>query len=130
MKGMQDRARQAFTLIEVLLVVGIIGILAALVAASTVGHAEKARRNATWLQIGTLKTSISQFEMEVGRYPNDLQELVIEGDKNWPGPFIDAEELPKDGWGNDFAMEKKGKRIRVTSPGPDGQFNTEDDLWK
>jgi hypothetical protein len=77
-----------------------------------------------------LKTAISQFEMEVGRLPTDLHELVVKGDDKWPGPFLDSDEVPKDGWGNEFKYEFKDKLIRITSPGPDGQPGTGDDLWK
>lgn len=127
---MPEANRRGFTLIEVLLVVAILGILATIVAVKTIGQTDKAKRQAAWTQATSIKTAIAQFEMEVGRLPKDLQELVFEGDANWPGPFLDSEEVPKDPWGNDFTMEIAGKRIRVTSPGPDGQLGTEDDLWK
>ena len=123
-------ARSGFTLIEVLLVVAILGILAGIVAVSTKGHTGKARRQAAWAQAANIKLAIAQFEMEVGRFPKDVDELVFEGDEEWPGPFLDSEEAPKDPWGNEYHLEKKGKRIRVTSSGPDGQLGTEDDLWK
>jgi general secretion pathway protein G len=122
--------RAGFTLVEILLVVAILGILAAIVVIKTTGQAEKARRQATWTQIAALKTAVAQFEMEVGRLPKDLQELVVKGDEKWPGPFLDSEEVPKDAWGNSFQYEFKDKLIRITSPGPDGQLGTPDDLWK
>ena len=120
--GAHNGTRQSFTLIEVLLVVAILGILAAIVAVKTIGHTGKAKRQATWLQAANIKTSISQFEMAIGRLPKDLGELVVEGDESWPGPFLDSEEVPRDTWGNEFVMQVKGKRLRVTSPGPDGQL--------
>jgi len=129
-----DRKRGAsgsgFTLIEILLVVAILGVLAAIVAVRTIGATDKARRQATWTQAANIKTAIAQFEMELGRLPKNLKELVVEGDENWPGPFLDSEEVPRDAWGNEFQMEVRGKRLRVTSPGPDGQLGTDDDLWK
>jgi general secretion pathway protein G len=122
--------RNGFTLIELLLVVGILGVLAAIVVTKTAGQAEKAKRQATWAQADLLKTAIAQFEMDVGRWPTDLKELVVEGDEKWPGPFLDSPEVPKDGWGNEYHFELRGKFVRVTSPGPDGKLGTEDDLWK
>ena len=52
------------------------------------------------------------------------------GDDKWPGPFLESEEVPNDAWGNEFRYETVNKRIRVTSPGKDGQFGTGDDHWK
>jgi general secretion pathway protein G len=122
--------RHGFTLVEMLMVVVIIGILSAIVVTKMTGHTQNAKRQTTWVQAVLLKTAITQFEMEVGRLPQNLAELIFQGDENWPGPFLDSEVLPRDGWGNDFRMEKRGKLIRVTSPGPDGSFDTDDDLWK
>lgn len=126
----EKNGRSGFTLVEILLVVAILGILAGIVAIKTVGQTEKARRQTTWTQIAALKTAIAQFEMEVGRLPTDLQELVVKGDDKWPGPFLDSDHVPTDGWGNEFKYEFKDKLIRITSPGPDGQLGTADDLWK
>jgi general secretion pathway protein G len=130
MDKIRNHECKGFTLIEVLLVVGIVGILAALVGIKTIGQADKAKRQAAWTQAATLKTAIGQFEMEVGRLPRNLEELVVEGDKNWPGPFLDVGEVPKDPWGSEFQMQVRGKQLRITSPGPDGLIGTDDDLWK
>jgi len=119
-----------FTLIEILMVVSILGILATIVIIRTEGYGDTARRQQTWATIHSVKTAIGSFEMTLGRYPNDMEELIIEGDKDWPGPFLDVEETPKDGWGNELKFEIRGKRLRVTAPGKDGQFGTDDDQWK
>ena len=130
MRERQDKASRGFTLIEILLVVAILGILVTIAAVKTTGHMDNTRRQATWITIRNIKLAIAQFEMAVGRLPKDLEELLIEGDDDWPGPFWEEEKLPKDGWGNDLHYEIKKKRVRVTSPGADGQLGTDDDLWK
>ena len=122
--------RQGFTLVEMMLVVMIIGILATVVAVSMTDNSEKARIASTRLTIDSIRHAIVRFEMEVGRYPNEMHDLVIEGDEKWPGPFLDSTDVPRDGWGNEFKYEIVGKRVKVTSPGKDGQFGTDDDIWK
>ncbi len=125
------RSRNAgFSLIEILAVVTILGILAAIVAVSTSSHLDRTRVETTRATIEHVRTAIAAFEMAVSRLPADLGELIVEGDEKWPGPFLDATEVPRDGWGNDLKYERIGKRVRVTSPGRDRQFGTGDDLWK
>jgi general secretion pathway protein G len=119
-----------FSLIEVLVVVTILGILAAIVAIGASNHLDRAREAATRTTIENVRMAITAFEMALGRLPKDLAELIVEGDEKWPGPFLDAIEAPRDGWGNDLKYEVLGKRVRVTSPGKDRQFGTGDDLWK
>jgi general secretion pathway protein G len=122
--------RQGFTLVEMMLVVLIIGILAAAVVAGLPDAGDKTRTAVTRTTIDTIRGAITRFEMELGRYPTDLRELVIEGDEKWPGPFLDCTEVPRDGWGNEFKYEIAGKRVKVTSAAKDGQFGTSDDIWK
>lgn len=122
--------KAGFTLVEILVVVLIIGILATIAATKMTGHGEKARIVATRATIDSVRLAIDRYELELGKYPADLHELIIEGDEKWPGPFLDQEDDPKDAWGNLLAYEIRGKRVRVTSAGPDGQMATADDIWK
>ena len=123
-------ARHGFTLIEVLVVIVILGVLSTIVTVSVVRHQATARINATRMNIDALRAAVSMYMMEVGTFPVSLNELVVEGDKDWPGPFIEEEELPLDAWGYPFELERRGKRYRIVSGGPDGVLGTEDDLWK
>lgn len=100
------------------------------VSVNVIKHLKKAKIGTTRANIQAIKTGIKTFELDVGRRPTTLQELVKEGDENWPGPFLDAEEIPKDGWNNDFRYSLKGKRFEIRSAGPDESFDTEDDITK
>ena len=119
-----------FTLVEILVVVMILGLLTTIVMVKVSGYTEKTRIETTRASIMSIRTAIDSFELQLSRYPKNLEELVIEGDEKWPGPFLDTEEVPKDAWGNAFKYEILGKRIRVTSAAADGQFGTPDDIWK
>lgn len=130
-------ARRAFTLVEMLLVVTIIGILAALVIPKIVGRGEQARETAAYTDIhGGIKTALDQFEVDNGMYPKSLQDLVTQPSyaKSWHGPYLD--KLPVDPWQQPYVYYFPGKHTANTydllSLGPDGKEGTDDDVvsWK
>ena len=89
--------RQGFTLTEIMLVVVIIGILAALVIPKIAGSSERARVTAAHADInGGIKSAIGQYEVDNGFYPKSLQELIVQPSnaKNWHGPYFDPPKLP------------------------------------
>ena len=128
----QNRNR-AFTLVEMLLVVAIIGILAALVIPRIIGRIEQARINAATADIkGGVSSAVNIFEVDNGVLPKSLQDLIQQpGDaKNWHGPYLG--KLPIDPWGNPYIYYCPGKRNQnfydLLSTGPDGKEGTDDDI--
>lgn len=126
---------QAFTLIELLLVLVILGILAAIVIPKFTGRTEQARVTAAVTQISSFSTALNTFELDNGGFPkgrNGLNDLVQQprDTANWHGPYLDS--IPKDPWGNDYVYECPGKHnpssFDITSAGPDGQLGNEDDI--
>lgn len=125
--------RCAFTLVEMLLVVTIIGILAALVIPRIVGRSEQARITAAQTDIRAgIKTALDAFEVDNGFYPKSLQDLLQQPSnaKNWRGPYLD--NLPVDPWGNAYVYYYPGKHnpnsYDLLSVGPDGKEGTDDDI--
>ena len=135
-----NRNKRGFTFLEIMFVVVIIGILAAIVGPNLVGKSEKARITTTRAQMNSIKTTLQQFEMGVGRFPTTEEglEALVKcpsevSEDMWDGPYL--EEIPKDGWGNDFVYKYPGDNAvyyDLYSYGPDGQEETEDDItnWK
>jgi general secretion pathway protein G len=128
-----NKTKRGFTLVEMLLVVTIIGILAALVIPRIAGTSETAREKAAYADIkGGIKTALDRYEVENGTYPKSLQDLVTRpGDaKSWSGPYLD--ELPKDPWGNPYVYVFPGRNnpngYDLYSMGRDGQDGTADDI--
>jgi general secretion pathway protein G len=131
------RGVSAFTLVEMLLVVTIIGILAALVIPKIAGRGEQARATAAYTDIhGGIKSALDQFEVDNGFYPKSLQDLVAppSNAKNWHGPYLD--KVPVDPWGTPYIYYYPGKHTAnsydLLSAGPDQKEGTEDDIvsWK
>ncbi len=127
--------RLGFTLTEIMLVVVIIGILAALVIPKIAGSSERARVTAAQADIkGGIKSAIGQYEVDNGFYPKSLQDLIVQPSnaKNWHGPYFDPPQLPVDPWGNRYIYYFPGKHnptsYDLLSIGPDGREGTDDDI--
>ena len=131
--------KQGFTLIEILLVVLIIGILAALVLPNFSGQGEKARHSAAQTDIDVnLSTALDMYEMENSRYPTTEQGLASLITKpssspvpeKWNGPYLKKKKLPQDPWGHPYVYAFPGvhntNSYDLSSLGPDGVESTDD----
>jgi general secretion pathway protein G len=130
-------ARRAFTLIELLLVLAILGILAAIVVPKISGRTEQAREQAAQTQISTFGSALDAFEVDNGFYPkgnNGLQALLVSPReaRNWRGPYLKSDTVPKDPWNNDYVYVCPGKHnptsYDLMSMGPDGRVGGGDDI--
>jgi general secretion pathway protein G len=129
------RHSAGFTLTELMLVVVIIGILAALVIPKIAGNSERARITAVKADInGGIKSALGQYEVDNGNYPKNLQDLLVapSNARNWHGPYLESPKLPTDPWGFPYVYYFPGKHnasaYDLLSVGPDGKEGTEDDI--
>ena len=126
---MQKGTIQAgFTLVELLVVVFILGLLAALVAPNLLGLGSKQTPKVAKTQIEMLRTALDAFRLDVGRYPNSqegLQALIDRpsGLDRWDGPYLRSDKgVPRDPWQNAFVYRSPGERgtFDLFSYGEDG----------
>lgn len=132
----RSKRAQGFTLIEIMLVVVIIGILAAVIGPKLAGRAKTASIKATQQSINNVKTMLGMFEIQAGRYPTTEEGLdaLMEKpgeltDEQWDGPY--AQEWPRDAWGEDFVYRSPGEinaDFDIISKGPDKREGTDDDI--
>jgi general secretion pathway protein G len=139
----RKQTRRGFTLIEVLLVLAIIGVLAAFAVPQLLGRQQKANVDTTVGLIKEFEKNIQMYAVDHdGVYPQGDSDTVIEmmlspgTDRNGRqlNPYLSA--VPKDAWGNPLSYEypPSGNRQQmldkpaVWSIGPNGQDGDEDDI--
>lgn len=116
----------AFTLLELLVVVAIIGLLAGYVGPKYFGQLGKAEVKAARAQIDAMEKSLDQYRLDVGRYPSTeqgLNALVTQpaGATKWAGPYL-KKGVPLDPWGKPYHYKSPGEHgeVDIFSHGRDG----------
>ncbi len=134
--ALRRSGERAFTLVELLLVLVILGILAALVLPKFTGRTEQARMTAALTQISTFGTALDAYEVDTGSYPrgqDGLSQLISAPSDvtGWRGPYLKS-DIPMDPWGNAYIYEFPGRinpsGYDIRSMGPDGQAGSADDI--
>jgi general secretion pathway protein G len=124
-----SRAARGFTLIEIMVVVAILGILAALVVPKIMGRPDEARIVAAKQDIAAIKQALNLYRLDNTRYPTTDQGLQALVEKPASGPIPAnwkaggyLERLPKDPWGSPYQYLNPGVRgeIDIFSLGADG----------
>jgi general secretion pathway protein G len=127
------RRHSAFTLIELLLVLVILAVLAAVVVPKFANRSEQAKQTAAKADISTIEGALDAFEIDNGRYPTSDEGIAALMDapsnlKNWHGPYV--KRMPKDPWGNAYIYVFPGTHSKagydLYSNGPTGREGAAD----
>lgn len=130
------RTRRPFTMVELLLVLVILGTLAAIVVPKFTGRTQQARITAAHTEISGVEVALDAYEVDNGAYPtgNDALRALMERPAdatNWRGPYL-KKAIKADPWGNPYIYECPGKHnpegYDLMSYGPDGKAGGGDDI--
>ncbi len=119
MKKYKHLKQAGFTLLELLVVLGIIAMLAGLVGPQVMKHMVEAKVKAAKVQIEDLAQTLDMYKLDVGGYPTSdqgLEALITapDGAQRWNGPYLRKNKVPLDPWNNEY---------KYASPGEHGKFD-------
>ncbi len=119
MKDWRHKQQAGFTLLELLVVLGIIALLAGIVGPQVMKHMGASKSKTARVQVEDLSAALDMYKLDNGRYPTTEQGLAAlvtkpADSKSWNGPYLRKAKIPKDPWQQDY---------HYASPGEHGKFD-------
>lgn len=115
---LKKTSQTGFTLLEIMVVVAILGLLAAMIVPNVIGRGEQAKVKMAQVNMSSLASALESYRLDNNDYPTTEEglEALVEQPESArsypPGGYI--KKLPEDPWGNDYVY---------ISPGVDGPFD-------
>jgi len=122
----KNRTLRGFTLVELLVVLAILGMLAALVGPQVLNQLGGAKSKSAAIQIRDFEQALELYKLDVGRFPRTEEGLdalvrAPSGSRGWNGPYLKKGEVPNDPWGKAYGYQLDGSYFTITSFGADGR---------
>ena len=121
----RKKKEKGFSLIELLIVMVIMGLLAALVGPRMFGKVGKSKQNAARSQMALFETALDTYRLDVGKYPSTEQGLQAlrtkpSDEEKWDGPYL-PKSVPKDPWGHPYIHRRTDNgEVEMISLGANG----------
>jgi general secretion pathway protein G len=120
--------KSGYTLTEMLVVIAVIGLIAAFITPNLLNQLSRSRAKAAELHVQSVAAAVTLFRDDVGRYPTEaegLAALVREpvNSEGWTGPYLEGMSALSDPWGSPLAymLDAERNRYAVRSLGADGR---------
>lgn len=118
-----------FSLIELIIVITIMGLLVSLVAPQMFSKVSSTQRKTAAAQMQMFGTALDTYRLDMGQYPDSLDELRASTNPKWDGPYL-PKSVPMDPWDNPYTYKipgEDGAPYALSSLGADGKPGGEED---
>jgi len=119
------RKKSAFTLMELMVVIIILGLLASFVLPSLTGKSEEAKQKVVCIQMKSIANALKMYKIDNSKYPTTTEGLNILVTKK----YFEDNKLPKDSWGNNYIYTNDNDNFEIISFGADKKEGGKDDIY-
>ncbi|NQY24142.1 MAG: type II secretion system major pseudopilin GspG [Campylobacteraceae bacterium] len=117
--------KNAFSLMELIVVILILGLLATLVLPNLIGKGEESKAKIVCIQMKSISQTLKLYKIDYSSYPSTQEGLNILSSKK----YFDEGKLPKDPWKNEYIYTHNDEKFDLISFGPDKKESVSDDIY-
>ncbi|MFA7083933.1 MAG: type II secretion system major pseudopilin GspG [Arcobacteraceae bacterium] len=117
--------KKAFSLMEIMVVMIILGLLAAFVLPNLIGKSDEAKDKLVCIQMKSISQTLKMYKLDTSSYPQTEEGLNILIEKK----YFEDNKMPKDPWKNNYIYILTDDSFDLISFGPDKKENTLDDIY-
>lgn len=117
--------KQAFSLIELMVVIVILGLLAMFILPNLTNKSDEAKQKLTCIQMKSIANTLKMYKLDKGTYPKTQEGLSLLKEKN----YFEDNTVPTDSWKNNYLYTNNVGVFEIISLGSDALESTEDDIY-